>query len=224
MGSVIHDSIDIVVLAAGRASRMGREKLLLPLAGRPVIRYAAETARSLRCGEMVVVSNPNNSAAIEVALDGIAVRVVQNSRYREGIGSSIAVGAAAVRSTCAGMLLVQGDQPLVTTDMLKRVVDVWTRKHPTYVAASYAGVTTTPVLFSRALVPELVSLGGDRGAREVLERHRGGGCMVAFQRWRGMDMDTDEDYERVKDMWCHFLAGRPDADATRVIPQAGGVQ
>ena len=224
MGSVIHDSIDIVVLAAGRAARMGREKLLLPLAGRPIIRHAVETVRSLQGGEMVVVTNPNNSAAIEMALDGIVVRVVQNDRYREGIGSSIAVGAGAIRPTCAAMMLVQGDQPFVTTDMLERIVDVWTRKQPTYVVASYAGVTTTPVLFSPALVPELVSLGGDRGAREVLERHGGGGCVVAFQRWRGMDMDTDEDYERVKDMWCHFLAGRPDADATRVIPQAGGVQ
>ena len=196
-----------MVLAAGCSARMGREKLLLDLAGEPIIRRVVETVQSVQPAETVVVVNPTNESDISAALAGLPNRVVCNQQYRDGIGSSIAVGAAAVGSSCDAMLLVQGDQPLVTADMLQRLIDTRTKKERLYVAASYDGVTTTPVVFCGSLLPELKRLGGDTGARAVLERHAAQGCTVAFPPACGADLDTEADFQRVRSLWRACVGG-----------------
>jgi molybdenum cofactor cytidylyltransferase len=129
-------------------------------------------------------------------LADLPARIVCNERFQEGMASSIVTGVAAVDSASEAVMLVQGDQPLVNAEILQSLVDAWDRNRPEFVAASFDGIVTTPVLFSRALLPELESLSGDVGARAVLKRHDG--RVIAFAGWRGSDVDTDEDYAKVK--------------------------
>src|SRR5205823_2397585 len=198
MTHTTREGITAVVLAAGRASRMGREKLLLMLGGKQVVRHVVDTVRALDPLEIVVVVNPRNRAPIARALDGVAVRLVCNERFEEGMGTSISLGTRSVRDETEALLLVQGDQPLVTIEMLHALVDDWHDGQPDFVAASYAGLTTTPVLFCRRLFPRLAELAGDEGARRVLRRYHG--RTVAFPAWRGTDVDTDADYAHVQSM------------------------
>ena len=191
--------VSAVVLAAGRASRMGEEKLLLFLDGQPVIRHVVETVARAGLLETLVVVNPRNRDAIADALPDASARLVCNARFHDGIATSIAAGTAAVCETSQAMMLLQGDQPLVTTDMLLALVDAWQGSRPAFVAASYDGLTTTPVLFSRALYPELRGLEGDVGAREVLRRHAG--QTLEFPAWTGGDLDTRADYEALRKTW-----------------------
>ncbi len=192
-------SMTAVVLAAGRASRMGEEKLLLPLGGAPVIRHVVEAVLAARPRETIVVVNPRNRDAIVGALRGLDPRVVCNDRFADGIATSIAAGVAAASAASEGVILVQGDQPFVTTDMLLALVAAWQEERPAFVAASYGGLRTTPVLFARALYPELRALEGDVGARSVLARHRG--ATVAFPEAAGSDLDTKADYQAVRAVW-----------------------
>jgi molybdenum cofactor cytidylyltransferase len=191
--------VSAVILAAGLARRMGRDKLNLPLGDRPVIRHVAETVSSIEWLETIAVINPRNGDAICQALDGLPLRFVLNDRFEEGIATSIAAGAAAVASRSAAMMLVQGDQPLVTAAMLGEMVDAWSSDGSEFVAASFGKITTTPFLFDSSLLGELSALGGDVGARAVLRRHKG--RMIDFPPWRGLDLDTDEDYANVCRIW-----------------------
>ena len=192
-----------MVLAAGLARRMGRDKLGLMLGGKPVIRQVAETVLAACLHEVIVVINPRSGDAIREALDGLPLSFVCNDRFEEGIASSIATGAAAVSSGCEAMILVQGDQPLVTSEMLRALFDAWREGGSEFVAAAYDGVITTPVLFGRALFGELEALSGDTGARSVLGRHKG--RTISFPQWRGIDLDTDEDYARVLRIWATLV-------------------
>jgi len=192
-------TVSAVVLAAGRASRMGEEKLLLMLGGKPVIRRIVETVVAARPLETVVVVNPRNRDPVVAALGGLVPRVICNERFEDGIATSIAAGTAAVSDGSHALILVQGDQPLVTTDMLLALVSRWRDGRPAFVAACYGGVTTTPVLFARSLYPELRVLEGDVGARGVLQRHQG--VTVAFPESAGSDLDTKADYEALRSMW-----------------------
>src|SRR5262249_1581163 len=124
---------------------------------------------------------------------------VCNERFEDGIASSIATGTGAVADDSGALVLVQGDQPMITSEMLQVLVAVWRGGHPAFVAASYDGLTTTPVLFARALYPQLRALEGGGGARRVLRRHAG--KVVAFPSWMGSDLDTTADYDALQKEW-----------------------
>jgi molybdenum cofactor cytidylyltransferase len=199
--------ISAVLLAAGSARRMGGEKVLLTLDGEPMLRRVAREVVALGLSEILVVANARNHEAVFATLSDLPVRVLVNPRAGEGIGTSIGLGAASVASTSQALLLAQGDQPLVERGMLRALVRTWREESPDFVASSYDEVVTTPVLFSSRLLDELRVLGGDRGAKSVLERCFDRGRVLAFPAWRGIDVDTPEDYERVRHLvasgWRH---------------------
>src|SRR5882762_634342 len=86
--------IAAVVLAAGLARRMGRQKLLLQLQGKPVVRWVVERLLP-HAGDIVVVTG-RDDVAIREALSGLASRFAVNPNPQAGQGSSIAVGVAAL--------------------------------------------------------------------------------------------------------------------------------
>ena len=193
--------ISAAVLAAGSARRMGNEKVLLAIGGQPLLRRIVREVVALGLSEILVVANEQNEAAVLAALSDLPVHVLVNRRAAEGMGTSIALAAAAVAATSRALLLLQGDQPFVDRGMLRRLIAEWKSGAPSFVAASYAGVVTTPVLFARPLLPELGELDGDRGAKSILRRHANGGREVVFPTWRGLDVDTPEDYGRACELW-----------------------
>jgi molybdenum cofactor cytidylyltransferase len=195
--------ITAVILAAGRASRMGREKLLLMLGDKPVIRHVAEMVRGAGLDEIcdiVVVANPRNQDSVRAALADLDLRIICNPSFELGLGTSIATGVAAAGPDANALLLVQGDQPFVNAEILRRLIAEWREHQSAFVASSYDEITTTPVLFSRALFAEMAALKGDVGARSVVRNHEG--RVVAFPAWRGADLDTEDDYERVQQLFA----------------------
>src|SRR5439155_968132 len=88
-----------IVLAAGFARRMGRQKLLLQLEGKPVVRWVVEGL--LPRVEDVVVVTGHDDSAVRDALAGLAVRFAVNPRPQEGQGSSSAISAARVHGLSA---------------------------------------------------------------------------------------------------------------------------
>ena len=84
--------IDAIVLAAGLSTRAGeRNKLLLPLAGKPLIAHAVEAALgSLACKVHVVTGHQSDELA--AALNDYTVNFVHNPNYAEGMSSSIKSG------------------------------------------------------------------------------------------------------------------------------------
>jgi molybdenum cofactor cytidylyltransferase len=190
--------ITAVLLAAGSARRMGGEKVLLTLDGEPMLRRVAREVVALGLSEILVVANARNQAAVFATLSDLPVRVLVNLRAGQGIGTSIGLAAASVAPTSQALLLAQGDQPLAERGMLRALVHAWREESPDFVASSYGDLITTPVLFSCALLDELRELDGDRGAKSVLERRFDRGRVLAFPAWRGIDVDTPDDYERVR--------------------------
>ena len=87
--------IAAVMLAAGLARRMGRQKLLLQLQGKPVVRWSVEHIVS-HVEDIVIVTGPDDTA-IRQALEDLTVRFVVNPRPQDGQGTSIAAGVAALK-------------------------------------------------------------------------------------------------------------------------------
>ncbi|HEY3064632.1 MAG TPA: nucleotidyltransferase family protein [Methylomirabilota bacterium] len=184
-----------IVLAAGLARRMGRQKLLLDLRGKAVLRWSVE--RVLPHVEDVVVVTGADDTAVREALAGLAVRFAVNPRPQDGQGSSIAVGVAALKPWTRAVLIALGDQPRLPASVVPALLDAFHEDRKAIVAPVYRGVQGTPVLFALDVFPELRALTGDGGARAVVNANPGRVTRVAIDAPMPPDVDTPEDYARL---------------------------
>ena len=184
------------MLAAGLARRMGAQKLLLALHGKPIVRWSVEALRP-HVDDLVVVTGGDGDG-VRVALDGLAVRFVENPHPEAGQGSSIAVGAGALAAGTEAAIVALGDQPLTPPDVVPALLARWRRTGTAIVAPVYRGVQGTPVLFASAVFGELVALSGDAGARVVVGARPERVERVAFEVAMPPDVDTPEDFARLR--------------------------
>jgi molybdenum cofactor cytidylyltransferase len=184
-----------IVLAAGLARRMGRQKLSLQLQGKAVVRWAVERVLA-HVEDVVVVTGPDDTA-VRQALGDLTVRFVANPRPQDGQGTSIAVGVAALKPWTRAALITLGDQPRVPDMVVRTLLDAFQRSGKVIVAPVYRGTQGTPVVFSSEVFGELRALTGDAGARAVVQAHPERVEAVAFDLAMPPDVDTPEDYAKL---------------------------
>lgn len=192
--------IGALVLAAGRSSRMGRSKVMLPLGGRPVLGWVLHHVLAAGPLEVVLVTGPDTPDP--VALIGEApVRLTHNARAREGMATSIQAGLLALHPGTEAAFIVLGDQPTLGPDVFRALRERYRRDRPAIVVPIYRGQRGHPVLFDRTVFPELWGLVGDVGARGVVARDPARVATVPFDRDPPPDVDTPEAYRHLAAVW-----------------------
>jgi CTP:molybdopterin cytidylyltransferase MocA len=185
-----------IVLAAGGSSRLGRPKMLLPVAGRTLLAAAVQPHLDAGIGRVVVVLGAD-AAAVRAGA-GLPVdpriEVVVNRRWRDGLASSLRKGLGACEGAEA-VLVALGDQPGATADRVARVAAAWRPDVPLVVPRSSKGRAAHPVLFAACLWQELRGLRGDVGAREVVRRHAAAAVRVDVPPLA--DVDDERGYAKV---------------------------
>lgn len=177
-----------LIPAAGQSSRMGTDKLTTPVAGRAMLARVAEALLAGGCAPVVVVCRGGDHAR-RAALAGLPVTIVETPRPEDGMGATIAAGAAALPHDLGGVAVCPGDMPLLTAADVARLIAGF--DGTTVTAAACDGRRGHPVLFPARLIPALRRLTGDVGARPVLQDEpvtlveTGRGCLV--------DVDTPAD-------------------------------
>jgi len=189
--------ITAIVLAAGLSRRMGRAKLLLPLEGRPVIRITVEHVLASGIPRVVVVTGPEPRQATE-ALIGLPVSFAINPAPEAGQASSIRIGVKAVPPETEAALIALGDQPFLPAGVIPSLLAARRSAATPIVAPRYRDGRGNPVLFGREIFPELLELSGDQGARSIIERDPGRVTLVDFDFPMPQDLDTPEDYGRLR--------------------------
>ncbi|WP_298966964.1 nucleotidyltransferase family protein [uncultured Methylobacterium sp.] len=163
--------VGIVVLAAGRGTRFGAApKLLAPLDGRPLVRHAAEAAVAARLGPVVAVLG-HEAERVAAALDGLALRTVLNPLYAGGLSTSVRAGLAALPDAIAAAIVLLGDMPRVTPDLLRGLAAAHAGADPAPAAVIPVrdGRRGNPVLIDRrGLSAAIAALSGDRGLGPLL--------------------------------------------------------
>lgn len=165
--------IAALVLAAGSASRMGAagHKLLARFEGLPLVRRSALAALESQA-ESVTVATGCRGDEIAAALEGLALRRVQNPDYASGMGGSLATGARAALAgfpDAEGLLIALADMPAVTSAHMDALIAEFRRAEGhVVVRATAEGKPGHPVIFPKALFPALLRLTGDEGARKIV--------------------------------------------------------
>jgi molybdenum cofactor cytidylyltransferase len=186
-----------VVLAAGASTRMGTQKLLLPFGGEPLVRRAVRQVCAAGFDDVLVVLGSDHDATLG-ALDGLPVRHAINLEFASGMGSSFRVAVEHLADSAAAMFAL-ADQPFVTANEYRTVLDAYRQHAPAIVSVRYGEVMAPPHLFERELFPELARL--QHGARSVLQRHLERTMVLQFPPELLVDIDTPEDYELAKSRW-----------------------
>ncbi len=184
-----------IVLAAGFARRMGRQKLLLTLGDKPIVRWSVEHLLP-HVRDLIVVSPPD-AAALRAALEGLPVRFVVNPNPADGQGSSIAVGMSAVPPLAQAVIVALGDQPRLPAEVFTALLAAREKTGKPIIAPVYRGVQGTPVLFSADIFGELSALSGDEGAKSIVRARPERVASLAFPFAMPADVDTPEDYARL---------------------------
>jgi molybdenum cofactor cytidylyltransferase len=163
--------IEVIVLAAGRSTRMGGpNKLLAEHQGRPLVRHAVERAVAADVGPVIVVTG-HQGEAVRAALAGLDVDFVENPDYADGLSTSLKTGLAAVASDAGAALIVLGDMPLVDPAVIRRLASIhWKNPAAKAVVPTLLGERGNPVLISRVMFPAVEGLSGDVGARKLIEQ------------------------------------------------------
>jgi molybdenum cofactor cytidylyltransferase len=186
--------VSAVVLAAGASTRMGMQKLLLPLGNEPLVRRSVRQICDAGFDEVLVIVG-HEHVKVLAALEGLAIRHAVNAAYETGMGSSFRTAVEHLTDSTAAMFAL-ADQPFVTTHEYRTLLDTYRRHAPAVVSVRYGEVMAPPHLFEREFFPELAQL--QHGARSVLQRHRERTMVLQFPPDLLADIDTPEDYERAK--------------------------
>lgn len=186
------DRVAGVLLAAGLSSRLGENKLFLRLGGQTLLRRAASAALSAGLDEVqVVLGHEHERARAELA--GLPVQCVLNPEYARGMNSSLRAGIAALPQSAAAAVVLLCDMPLVTGEMIADLVARW-RSAPAPLAVSlYGDVVAPPILYTRALFPELRALDDHGSGKRVVQQHRAEALEVARPPDALADLDLPED-------------------------------
>jgi molybdenum cofactor cytidylyltransferase len=184
-----------IVLAAGRATRFGAQKLLAPYGRSTVVRTVVDTVRSAGVDFTVVVGGPGGEA-VRAAV-GQPLIWAENTQPERGMSSSVATGVAALPPNVGAALIVLGDQPTVSQPVVDRVLAAWRDGGGPVVAPRYRGIRGNPVLFDASMFAALCTLEGEHGARDLIAADPSRVTMVEVQEPPPMDIDTPTDYEEL---------------------------
>jgi len=175
----------LILLAAGRSARFGdADKLAADYLGKPLAYHVVTAFEDMPFAMRIAV-------ALETRLD-FASRgydVIVNDAPDEGQSRSVGLGVSeAARRGVSAVLIALADMPRVTAAQLYRLIDEADDERA--VVASSDGVKPSPpALFGAAHFDALMSLSGDRGARELIARGR----HVVTSPAELIDIDTPED-------------------------------
>lgn len=168
------DAFEAIVLAAGSGARFGGGKLLAPFGDGVLLDGALAAAFAAPVSRVILVTGARGEA-VEAAARAYAQRagedrllIVHAEDHAEGMGASLRRAAGELSPGCAGVFVFLGDMPRVPAAVLGRLAAAVRAGAPA-AAPVFQGQRGHPALIGAALLPQLVTLHGDAGARAILK-------------------------------------------------------
>lgn len=162
--------ISAILLAAGESRRMGRLKQLLPFGPKTVIETCLDALLASRVSEIIVVLGHRHQE-IQSHIEHLPVKVVINEHYAQGMSSSVICGVRAISSSARAALIAVVDQPLVTPDIINRLIEAYRNSEKKIVIPAYRGRGGHPIIIDIAFRQNILAIDPERGLRQIVYSH-----------------------------------------------------
>ncbi|MEJ5237983.1 MAG: nucleotidyltransferase family protein [Limisphaera sp.] len=196
-----------ILLAAGRARRMGQPKLLLPWGHSTVLATVADAFLGAGLDPVLVVVGPG-SEALRAALTGRPVRFVENPDPEGEMLRSVRCGLSAAPKDADAFAVSPADLPGLTAELIRGLLTGHERLGGKITVPVWQGRRGHPLIFAAELRAEVLSRFDGVGLRGLLEAHA-----AEVREWPApdasplLDLDTPEDYARGLARWKTARAG-----------------
>ena len=182
----------VVVLAAGSSKRFGEDKMLSDFDGKPLILHSVGNAIASDTDSVIVVVNDGGGPVMHKLPLGVIVAV--NNNPSRGMSSSIIAGLSSIGSDSCSCIILAGDQPFVSSEMLNALIDAHKLAKDSIVSYKYNGRVRNPVLFPRSMFDAISQLKGDEGAKKLVLKAESETNFINVEDGRLLlDIDTEAD-------------------------------
>lgn len=188
--------ITAIIMASGYSKRMGENKLTLTIDGIPVIERVIRSIVASNVDEVILVYRD-----IEVKNIGnpYGMKCVYNENAYKGQSESIRLGINNSNKDTGGYMFLVGDQPFLTSNIINRLTVIFSKDNSGIICPRYDGDRGNPVIFHAKYKDALLKLKGDNGGREIIRKNTEDIRFVDIkEKILGTDMDTKEEYNRIK--------------------------
>jgi len=164
-----------VVLAAGESRRFtDSNKLLINIEGRPLLLLPVEACCHAYHVDAVFVVLGHDVERVHHALnryvDDPPVTVLINEHWNEGLSTSLQTAIEALPEDTPGVLIVPGDMPFMTSELIDRVAETMLRTDR-ICFPTLDDRKGHPTAIPRRYFQQLLEVEGDTGAREIVRDH-----------------------------------------------------
>ena len=193
----IDPAVSAVLLAAGQSRRMGEDnKLLLEVDGEPMVRRTARQLLAAQPVELVVVVG-HEAQRVTAALHDLPLVTVRNADYRNGQMTSVHCGLSALKSPCLGVMICLADQPFLTSDDYRAVMETFCRRRgaKSILVPTHDGRRGNPIVLAHEHCSAILERKANLGCKHLIERNPDLVMAVEFASDRFVrDIDTQSDY------------------------------
>lgn len=191
--------IEILILAAGKSSRLGQPKQLLQFKGTSLIQRITSESVNAEIGNVTVVTGHLHEAMVN-ELTGFQVDIFFNKEWEEGIGSSIRNGLRYLlgkNPSINAILITMVDQPFVDAIHLQKLANAYDPARPMIIASAYSGTFGVPVLVDNYYFEMLTQLQGDEGGKKIFVRYLKNIVEIPFIQG-SIDIDEAKDLHSIR--------------------------
>lgn len=192
-------NIAILILAAGESSRMGdKVKQVLPWKESNLLGNAVSQAKaSMAHMTYTVLGAYEEIIKAEVPFESNSI--IQNSNWKDGLGSSIATGIDYFISKALGydaVLVMLADQPFIDTNYLNKMIGNWKGNRSKIITTQYESQSGVPAIFGKEYFQELQKLNKDFGAKDIIANHESS-ILALNPEGKEIDIDSWETYQEL---------------------------
>jgi molybdenum cofactor cytidylyltransferase len=164
--------IAALILAAGQSRRMGSNKLMAPVDGKPMLRHAVDAALQSSARPVIVVTG-HQPERVSEAVAGMPVQLVHNPSYADGLSTSLRAGIESLPPDVDGVLICLGDMPNIEAEQIEKLLAAFNPvEGRAIIVPTYSGKRGNPVVWAASLFPEMKVIAGDVGARHLIGEHQ----------------------------------------------------
>jgi molybdenum cofactor cytidylyltransferase len=191
-----------IILAAGMSLRFGRPKQLEKIGDKTLVEIAVDAALESKLDHIVLVLGYAFDAVVSALRENRTrdprLTILQNRAFQEGMSGSLRIGLNSVKDAFSSVMFLLADQPMIQAQTINLLLDAFIASEKGICAPVFHHKRGNPTLFSKRFFPQLLSIQGDRGAREII---RNAAAQVDLVEVNApgviIDIDTPADLEKL---------------------------